>query len=250
MTSRRSKRASFRLDPAVRPERVDLRIEVDPAASDVYRGEVSISLKLARAVKIIRLHARDLRIESTQLSVRGRRVGSRSDIRPGSDVLEIRLDSPAPAGRARLSISFEGRLRTDLSGFYGVRVGERRYGFTQLEATDARKFFPCFDEPAMKARFRIRVTTAAANSVISNAPAERTEIHADGRVTTCFAETPPLSTYLVALAVGELESSPAERVGPTEVRVWHVPGKERLTGFGLEAARECLTRLEDWFAIP
>ena len=64
-----------------------------------------------------------------------------------------------------------------------------------------------------------------------------------------FAETPPLSTYLLALAVGELEASRGVRCGKTPMRVWHVPGKGGLTGFALEAARETLARLERYFAL-
>jgi len=150
----------------------------------------------------------------------------------------------------RAGIGFSGRLRKDLSGLYGVSLGKRRYAFTQLEAADARKFFPCFDEPSLKARFSISVTTGTANKVLSNGAARRTERLPDGRKTVHFAETPPLSTYLVALAVGDLEASRPVSLGPTEIRIWHAPGKRAQTSFGLEAARECLRRLEHYFGLP
>ena len=92
----------------------------------------------------------------------------------------------------------------------------------------------------MKARFRISVTTASTNTVLSNEPVAKIEPLEGGRKTVHFEPTPPLSTYLVALAVGELEASEPVRCGETEIRVWHVPGKGQLTGFALEAARECL----------
>ena len=225
-------------------------MDVDPQRSRVFRGEVAIALRLARPARRVRLHAVDLRVTRARLEVGARVLRGRLHALPDAEMIEVQLDEALPRGEATLRLAFAGRLRRDLCGLYGVSVGEQRYAFTQLEATDARRFFPCFDEPAMKARFRISVTTAAANTALSNAPIARTERHVDGRKTIDFAETPPLSTYLVALAVGRLEASKRARVGPTEIRVWHTPGKGKLTGFGLEAARQCLGRLESYFGIP
>src|SRR5690606_35680048 len=178
------------------------------------------------------------------------RLAARVALDAAREVATLVLPRPVGPGEVTLRIAFAGRLRDDLRGLYAARSGDRPYAFTQLEAADARRFFPCFDEPAMKARFSIAVTTRADLAVVSNAPeAERTALGA-GRVRVRFAETPPLSTYLVALGVGALERSKPVRLGPTEIRVWHVPGKGHLVGFALEAARECLDRLEQWFALP
>jgi puromycin-sensitive aminopeptidase len=225
-------------------------VEVDPSRSDAFRGEVGIALTLARRSRAIRLHARDLRVSHPRVEWKGGSLRGRIVALPDVEMIEVVFEEPVPPGEATLKLRFSGRLRRDLCGLYGASVGRRRYAFTQLEATDARKFFPCFDEPAMKARFRLRVTTGAANAVVSNAPVARTRRHGDRRKTVEFAETPPLSTYLVALAVGELERSRPVRVGPTEIRIWHTPGKPRLSAFGLEAAKECLTRLESYFGLP
>ncbi len=86
--------------------------------------------------------------------------------------------------------------------------------------------------------------------MLSNGPVAREQRQPDGRKTVHFEPTPPLSTYLVALAVGPLESSKPTRCGKTEIRIWHVPGKGALTGFSLEAARETLARLEKYFGLP
>ncbi|HSJ96518.1 MAG TPA: M1 family aminopeptidase, partial [Myxococcota bacterium] len=98
--------------------------------------------------------------------------------------------------------------------------------------------------------FTLVVETRAELATLSNSPIARTEKLAGGRKRVRFAETPKLSTYLVALAVGELERSRAVKLGPTEIRVWHVPGKGKLVDFALEAGRETLARLERWFALP
>jgi len=229
---------------------VEVHVDVDPGCGRAFRGEVAIVLTLDRPQSAVRLHAADLRVTKPRIEIDGRVSRGRITPDKGVEMIEVRFDEPIPSGEATLHLTFAGKLRSDLSGLYGVRAGSREYAFTQLEATDARKFFPCFDEPSMKARFRISVTTSSANTVLSNAPATRCDEHGDGRKTVHFAETPPLSTYLIALAVGELQSSKPVRAGPTEIRLWHTPGAEHLTDFGLEATRECLIRLERYFDLP
>jgi puromycin-sensitive aminopeptidase len=231
---------------------VRLQVDVDPSAGRGFRGEVEIDLQLDTARSTLRLHAADLRVSRARIRfgdgvVRTLRAKVVPD--PKVEMVALRFDGRVPAGSATLTLAFAGKLRSDLCGLYGVTVDDREYAFTQLEATDARKFFPCFDEPTMKARFEISVTTSRTNTVISNAPIASTEAAGDGRKLVHFAETPPLSTYLIALAVGELESSHVVRAGPTAIRLWHTPGKRHLTEFGLEATRTCLIRLERYFDL-
>jgi puromycin-sensitive aminopeptidase len=229
---------------------VALELELDPPASDRYRGQVEIRITLARSTRRLRLHAVDLEVSRATAEVAGAERTARCIPQPSVGMLELAFAEPIPAGRACLRLAFAGRLRRDLCGLYAARSGKHRFAFTQLEATDARKFFPCFDEPEMKARFRIAVSTRRSHRVISNAKIERTRRLPQGRQQVCFEETPPLSSYLVALAVGPLEASAPVRLGSTPIRVWHVPGKRRLTGFALEAARASLDRLERYFGLP
>jgi puromycin-sensitive aminopeptidase len=229
---------------------VHVHIEVDPQRSSAFRGEVTLEIELDKSRRSIRLHAVDLRVSRPRIEIAGRIRRGRVKKIPANGMIAVEFDKPVPAGVAILRLGFAGKLRKDLCGLYGVSVGDRRYAFTQLEAADARKFFPCFDEPALKARFTISVTTSAANKVISNGQVRRTERRADGRKTVHFAQTPPLSTYLIALAVGDLQASKPVSLGPTQIRIWHTPGKRAQTSFGLEAARECLQRLEHYFGIP
>jgi puromycin-sensitive aminopeptidase len=241
---------ALRLDPEVRPERVELHVALDPARGDAYRGDVAIALRIAKSKRALRLHAVDLRIRRARLESGSRVHAGTVTAFPDSETIEIRFPKALPAGEATLRLAFSGRLRGDLCGLYRARSGRNRYAFTQLEPTDARKFFPCFDEPAMKARFQISVTTASSHTVLSNAPVISSRAAGTGRKTVVFAPTPPLSTYLVALAVGPLEGSRRVFVGPTPIRVWCAPTKGRLAAFALEAARESLLRLERYFGLP
>lgn len=238
----------FRLPEHVRPThyRVHLTPDLDQGS---YRGEAEIQVDVARAVDAIELHAVDLTIEEAEVGCG--RVASPASVvpHPARETVALRLPRRLAAGAARIRLRFAGTLQQSLRGFYGAASNGRRYGFTQLEATDARRFFPCFDEPGFKARFSFAVTARARHAVISNSPVARVVDGGDGWKTVHFAPTPPLSTYLCALAVGELECSEERRVGRTPIRVWHVPGKGHLTGFALEAAVESLSRLERYFGL-
>lgn len=250
MTARSTQTRGHRLTPHVRPTDVDIELEVDPAVSDRFTGEVCHELEIDRATRTLELHAADLRVSRPRVTVDGRTLRGKIERHPERETIQILLDEPIPAGVATLELAFAGKLRTDLRGLYAARSGTRPYAFTQLEAADARRFFPCFDEPSFKACFALSVTTGSAHTVLSNQPAEKVEPLGGGQKRVGFSRTPPLSTYLLALGVGELEASEVTHCGDTEIRVWHVPGKGHLTAFGLEAGRECLARLEAWFDVP
>lgn len=227
-----------------------MHVDVDPSRGPAFQGEVSQRLQIDRPTRSIELHAADLRVARPRLTVGGRQRRGTLVPHPEVERVEVVFAEAVPAGEAVLELAFAGKLRSDLRGLYAARAGERAYALTQLEAADARRFFPCFDEPSMKARFQLSVTTSSKNTVLSNEPVAKVEPLGSGRKLVHFEPTPPLSTYLLALAVGELEASEPVRCGETEIRVWHVPGKGAMTGFALEAARECLARLEAYFDLP
>jgi puromycin-sensitive aminopeptidase len=120
---------------------------------------------------------------------------------------------------------------------------------TQFEATDARRVFPCFDEPSFKAPWSLTLTAPASDVVLSNTVPAGEEVAGDRR-TVRFARTPPLPTYLVALVCGPLAGSPERRVGPVPVRTWTVPEKVHLAGFAQDVAAAVLPRLGEYFGLP
>ncbi len=248
--ARPRKRRAHRLAADVLPRRVELHLELDPAKGKAVKGEVAIDLKLERRRRSIELHAADLRVSRARLEAEQGTLRGSIEPHPERETVEVRFDQPIASGAVTLRLGFAGKLRSDLRGLYAASAGQRQYAFTQLEAADARRFFPCFDEPAMKARFQISVTTGTGNTVLSNSPVAKIEPLGGGRKRVHFKPTPPLSTYLLALAVGELEASPPTHCGETEIRVWHTPGKGALTAFALETARETLARLETYFDLP
>jgi puromycin-sensitive aminopeptidase len=239
----------FRLAPDVRPSDYHLHLEPDLEAGR-FRGEVRIDLRLERPRAEIVLHAAELVLEHADAEADGQVVPLHIRLDRGDETVALRAARPLPAGTLALRLRFAGALNQHLRGLYAASAGRARYAFTQCEAADARRILPCFDEPAMKARFHVAVTAPAEDTVLANAPVAREQPLPGGRRTVHFEATPPLSTYLFALAVGPLDASEVRTVGATPIRVWHVPGKAHLAGFGLEAGAEALARLEDYFGIP
>jgi puromycin-sensitive aminopeptidase len=239
----------FRLPTDVRPTEYDLHLVPDLERGR-FRGEVRISVRLDRPRPAIVLHAADLTIERASARIQGAEVPARATPQRADEAVVLRFPRPLPAGDAVLVLAFAGELNQHLRGLYAASADGRRYAFTQCEAADARRIFPCFDEPSFKATFRVAVTARRGEVVVGNGPIEREEESGDGTRVVRFAPTPKLSTYLFALAVGPLESSPVRLLGTTPIRVWHVPGRGAMTELALDAAAAALRRLEDYFDLP
>jgi puromycin-sensitive aminopeptidase len=237
----------FRLPTDVRPVEYDLHLEPD-VERGTFRGEVRIVVRLERPRAAIVLHAAALAIERAAARQGGAEIAARPRLERADETVVLRFARPLRAGEVTLVLGFSGALNPHLRGLYAATADGRRYAFTQCEAADARRILPCFDEPSFKARFRLAVTLKNGEQAVANGAIEREAPAPGGRI-VYFAPTPPLSTYLLALAVGPLESSVVRMVGTTPVRIWHVPGKGGMTELGLEAAAAALERLEEYFDI-
>ena len=243
---RAARRPAARLPAIVHPATIDLHFDLDPHKK-TFRGSAEYLLQLDRRTRKLELHAAQLRVSNVRLdsgeSVSKPKVEERAD----HETIVLHFDRLLPAGSVRLSLDFRGRVRNDLRGLYRSVDQDDPWMATQLCPTDARRFFPCFDEPGIKARYRIRVTTAENQTVLSNSPIELEEKLDDGRKTVHFETTPLLSAYLIAVAVGPFVASPVRLSGKTPIRVYTLRGRQHLTRFALETAAESLSRLEEWF---
>src|SRR5262249_29710625 len=145
----------------------------------------------------------------------------------------LRLHLPeSVSGPAVLTLRYSGTLQSGLRGLYKVVADGKAFAFTQFEPADARRAFPCFDQPALQAQCEISAVVPEALTALSNGEVIREEV-SGGRRRLHFAVTPRLSTYLVALAVGRFAK--VERMqGPTPVRIYSVPGKEHLGSLALD----------------
>ncbi|KAM9960484.1 hypothetical protein ACTFIW_009626 [Dictyostelium discoideum] len=153
-----------------------------------------------------------------------------------------------------LSIDFTGILNDKLKGFYRSKYvvnGEDRYiGTTQFEATDARRAFPCFDEPALKSFFNIKITISSHLTALSNMDTTSVIENNDDNKTFIFEQTPKMSTYIVAFVVGEFNHIESHTKEGIRVRVFKCIGSKESSEFALDVATKSLSYFIDYFGIP
>ncbi|HUQ04410.1 MAG TPA: M1 family aminopeptidase [Kofleriaceae bacterium] len=196
------------LSDDVRPRAYRLTLVVDPDAT-AYRGEVEIDVELAEPTSVIWLNAAEPIVLRSATVTRAGGAGGVLDARQITEpdehgVVGIELPRALPAGVVTLSIAFAGRYR-DGDALFVQEARGRRYLYSDFEPIDARRAFPCFDEPRWKTPWTVTVRAPDGVSVYSNsAPATRTR-QGDGWTATRFETTPPLPSYLVAIAAGPFE---------------------------------------------
>jgi len=245
----------YRLDPAVRPESYAVYLRVDPDSDD-YSGKVEIVCTSETQASVLELNACDLKIESVEIKVGSSSSPAKAALDNEKEILTVTPTSPVPAGTFTLSASFSGKLRRDLCGLYlstytDEQKQTRRLATTQFESTDARKAFPCFDEPEAKAAFTVSVEIPESCQAVSNYPiASEGPGDTPGWRKVTFEQTMKMSTYLLALVVGQLEFTPELKVGSVPVRLVATPGKLGMSAFPLRVAEHALTFFQEWFGIP
>ncbi|MBI4628472.1 MAG: M1 family peptidase, partial [Candidatus Rokubacteria bacterium] len=244
----------YRLPRHAVPSRYDLSLEPD-LTTLTFRGEETITLAVAEPTDEIVLNAVELAIsEATIENDRGEALRGSASMDEATERCRLGFPSPLAPGAWRLRLSFTGVLNDKLRGFYRSSYKDaagavRLLAATQFEATDARRAFPCWDEPAFKAVFAVTLAIDPALTAVSNTRivGERFE---GGKKLVRFADTITMSTYPLAFVVGELEATEPVMVGDTPVRVWCVPGKRRLAAFGHEIAVASLRFFEEYYGLP
>lgn len=239
----------YRLPRTVLPSRYDVRL--DPRLDDAtFEGQVRILAHAVEATRVLVLNAEELVIR--EATVNGHRA--ETTLSPETARLALTLPEPVGPGEVEIVIAFDGVLNDKLKGFYrstfldadGV---ERVVATTQMQATDCRRAFPCWDEPDIKAVFGITLVVADGLTAISNGPELGRRTLDDGRIEVHFDDTMPMSTYLVAFVVGPLEATDPIDVDGTPLRVVHLPGKGHLTDFALDIAAGALRWFQEYYGI-
>jgi len=240
----------FRLAKTARPVRYDLRIEVD---LDQWRFRVDegVDLRLDAPTRDVTLHAVELDIRAAAAVVGDRRISAAVSANAEAETATLRFSESLPAGPVRIELEIHGEIRERLRGFYRSMKDGARYAATQFEAADARRAFACFDEPEFKARFSLTLVVPADATAISNGAITGERPLGDGRKEVRFAETPPISSYLVAYCVGPFEPTPTvETPNGWPVRVFLPRGMADKGIFARDAHMHSLHYLEEYTAIP
>jgi puromycin-sensitive aminopeptidase len=246
---------SYRLPRTVEPLHYELTLTPDLAAC-TFAGEQNVRVTVHEPVDEIVLNAIELDITTAELvSPAGERLAGTVSYDEAEQQARIALDGQAAPGEWTLSTTFSGTINDKLRGFYRSTFtdddGETRViATTQFEATDARRAFPCWDEPDLKATFGITLIVDSDLTALSNASEIETVDLGDGRKQVRFADTMRMSTYLVAFVVGPLALTDPVDVDGVPLRIACLPGKENLTAFALEAGAHSLRFFTEWFGLP
>ena len=244
----------YRLPRTVVPGRYDIRLEPD-FTTLTFKGEEAITVRIDAAVREIVLNAVELAVdEAVAVDGRGHEQRATVSLDEAAERCRLAFAEPLAAGSGRLRLVFRGTLNDKLRGFYRSVYKDpsgvsRTMAATQFEATDARRAFPCWDEPAFKAVFGVTLAIDPALTAVSNTRIVAETREGDRKVVR-FADSIVMSTYLVAFVVGELERTEPTPVGATPVQIWCVPGKKRLAAFGQEIAAASLAYFEDYYGVP
>jgi aminopeptidase N len=243
--------AGTRLPSTVVPSRYAITLAPDLATAS-FSGEESIDVAVKAPTRDVVLHAVELAIHEATVQVGGESWPAEVRLDEKTETATLHLQRELPAGAAQLRLRWSGKLNDKLRGLYRAESEGRRFAFTQFEATDARRAYPCFDEPAMKARFQITAVVEPGDHAVSNGSVISSRLDkASGKKIVKFSETLPMSSYLVALAVGPLVDVPGpKRAGKPPIHVWTPPGKEKLAGFALREAAALLDALSSYYGIP
>ena len=259
---------SFKDTPGKLPKEVvptDYSIRIVPnidksvSRTDSSRGELTFTgtetVKLNVRSPVHQLVLNALELEITEASLDGKAL-PKSAIKTDreKELLTLALPSELARGDHTLALSFSGKINQQGQGLFYMHYHEQGSGTkkimlgTQFEATDARRFFPCWDEPVFRARFQLTAVVPENWLAVSNMPVESENKIAGGKEVR-FAPTPPMSSYLNVFAAGDLDLIES-RSGPTQIRVIATKGKAKLGRHALEATAQILQYYNDYFGVP
>jgi alanyl aminopeptidase len=230
----------LRLPDGARPTRYQVAVTVDPAA-DRFSGTIDIDLQVQKPLDTLWLNATELKIDKPP-------AGS-TVVDGGKDFVGFHFATPLAAGRQRVRIEYSGPLSTkDSSGASKQKEGDDWYVFTHFEPIDARRVFPCFDEPSYKAPWQLTLRIPPALSAFTNAA--QIKEAPDGKWKRVeFGETKPLPSYLIAFAVGPIDAVDGGKSAKsgTPVRILVPKGQADRARWAAESTHQSLERLEEYF---
>lgn len=249
----------YRLPRTVIPSRYRLTLQPDLEKA-AFEGTMVVEVDVVEAVEEIVVNALDLQVQEAWVEGAQGRIEASVSLDPELERCRLALSSKLNPGSHCLHARFRGVLNDKLVGFYRSSFtdesGEQHLlATTQMESTHARRAFPCWDEPDLKATFAVTLMVPDGLLALSNGAELPAGGGADRSLDSAkcrrvdFAETMRMSTYLVAFVIGPLEVSAPVQAAGTPLRVAYPPGKQNLTGFALESGSFALRFFSDYYGI-
>ncbi|MFN0169211.1 MAG: M1 family metallopeptidase, partial [Bryobacteraceae bacterium] len=246
LTLAQTDRPVLRLPDTVAPVSYEAELGLTPGV-DEFKGWVSIDVEVRRATAVVWLHAKDLTLKGVRVGEAAARVDVSAD-----DFVAITPERMLQPGRTRIAINYTGKMSRVLTeGIFHQHHRGDWYTFTKFEPTTARRAFPCFDEPSFKTPWQLTLRVPSGLQAFSNTPVHSERDEGDGTKSVSFAQTKPLPTYLVALAVGPFEVVDAGLIGRNRVpaRIIVPQGRAAEAAFAAENTARAVQLLEDYFGV-
>jgi cytosol alanyl aminopeptidase len=246
-------REDGRLPATAVPRAYRVALTIDPTQPR-FSGTTTIEVDVPQPTYSVVLNARDMTVSRAVARGRGFEIAASTTPRLASggvtpEELVLTFPTPLPAGPAIVEIAYDAPFASDLAGLYRVQEQGRWYAYTQFESTDARRAFPCFDEPGFKTPYDVTISAPAGMRALANSPevpAVSPPGSAEATVLHTFATSPPLPSYLVAFAVGEFDVAEG-RKEPFPIRVITTKGHGRLGSTALDVAAALVDKLGEYF---
>jgi alanyl aminopeptidase len=231
------------------PKKHIIELTIDPAR-DTFTGWAQIEVELTKPTAALEVHAKGLKVMSSSVSWKQRPIAAEPSI--NEETIVLKLPSEIGPGPATISIRYEAKLDENaVAGPYRNKVAGDWYAFTTFTPIDARRAFPCFDEPRFKTPWEISIHIKRTDKAFSNAAQISETNEPDGMKLIKFAPTVPLAAEVVALCVGPFdvyEGAPAGHGTP--VRIISAKGQRDLSKLAAQATVDVLPRLEAYTGIP
>jgi len=223
-----------------------------------FDGEEKVEVEVTKAgTKEITLHSRELYIKEASFTGADDQKITPTDINFNTALRTCTFvfKEELVVGAGVLAISFMGHLNNQMAGFYRSKYtdinGNSKYmASTQFEALDARRAFPCWDEPSQKCVFALTLAVPAGLQAFANMPEREARSLADGRTEVTYLDSPKMSTYLLAFCVGEFDFVQGYTAHGVLVRTYAPPGKAETGRYAQEVAARCLDLYNEFFQLP
>jgi aminopeptidase N len=237
-----------RLPEVARPENYKLTFAPDLEKA-TFEGDETIAIKVLKRTSEITLNAVDIDFHEVTITSGGATQNAKVTPKKESEMVVLAVEKPLVAGPATVHITYTGILNSEMRGLYlGKDDQGRKYAATQLEATDARRAYPSFDEPDYKATFDITAVADKGMVAISNYKMIADTPGPGEKHTVRFATTAKMSSYLAALVLGNFEYIEGS-VDGIPIRVYSTPGKKEMGKFALQSAEYIVGYYDKYFGI-